>query len=256
MFALNQQNIEAFENHALLNYIDELVEHCHEFAHNLAVALGEKRLKTALQFGVNKADAQGFNQRGTTRFYIDMMILFGSGFDNDPQFPWAKGTLQGVADQTEKADALHVHSTKYFDEVYGKDNQHRLAAMAKLEKLTLDNFKINAKTFSSDMLTLMEEVYPQKFKATGEEQLRELIRAGIKKGQNEYGLTQPNYIGLMVVMMFMLGHQYDANPFHPWVSKQAVKGQFDNEHYIAHRLEDRAHTWVSAVLKNNVTKEV
>jgi hypothetical protein len=233
MFLLTSEKQAAFENQALLNYIDELVEHCHEFAPNLATALGEKRLKTALQLGIKKAETQGFTQRGTVRFYIDMMILFGGGFDNDPQFPWVASTLkQDFPEQMDKADKLHAQSLEYFNEVHGKENQYRLVAISKLEKLNLDNLEINAKTFSTDILALMGEVYPQKFKVTSQEHLRELIGAGIRKGQNEYELTQPNYIALIVIMMFMLGHRYDANPFHPWVSKQAVKGQFDNEHYI------------------------
>ena len=62
-----------------------------EFSPPLFKAVGEEQMRKAIRFGIGRADSYGFTFRGPVRLYLELMLLFGSHFDTDPQYPWAAG---------------------------------------------------------------------------------------------------------------------------------------------------------------------
>ena len=68
--------------------------------------MGGEWLKTLVNTGVSRARGHGFTLRGPLRLYLDLMFLFGSDFDTDPQYPWAGEVLKEQGMEMERAAAL------------------------------------------------------------------------------------------------------------------------------------------------------
>ncbi len=221
MLIIRDAQIKAFEQIAVDNYIIELAIHCRAFSPRLCKTLRDDQLQVALRQGVQYAEAHGFTQRGPVRFYIDMMILFGSGFDSDPQYPWATEILARKDDlsQMDRAEALHAHTQTYLTQVDGADNVHTLKALADLAALCRHGVTLHPESFEQDTLRLMAEMHPRKVAETGQAALRRLIADGTAKGQERYGFRAVRSLGLMVVLMFAFGHHFDADPLFLWITQ-------------------------------------
>lgn len=57
----------------------------------------------------------------SARIYIEMMVMFGIGFDADPQHVWASEPLRGGDDEHARADRLHAAAWRHVDRTAGDD---------------------------------------------------------------------------------------------------------------------------------------
>jgi hypothetical protein len=264
MLILREAQIAAFRRGALDGYVTELVDHCLEFSPHLCKTLRAAELRAAVEQGVERAGAHGFDMRGPIRYFVDLMIVLGGGFDTDPQYGWAAEILarKGTLGQMERAEALHARVSDHLARVDGEKNQHTRKALADLESLLdrgLSVRSVSPEAFEADTLELMTAIHPRKVAATDGEALRRLIADGVDRGQRRYGFREPRSLLLMVVMMFAFGHHVDTDPLLPWVARALRRrdpGTLrtpDVAELGAQRLERRARIWLSAVLRN--TKE-
>jgi hypothetical protein len=148
------------------------------------------------------------------------MFMFGSDFDTDPQLPWAGLILQGTwaSGQKERADQLYEKTMHYLEHVEGPGHQHSLAAMRAVRRLNPEDYALAPGTLGSTILREMKRVYPQKCEYLGDPPLEALIRSGIEKAKS-YAVTVDRAVALFPVLMFAMGHGFDADPLFPWVSK-------------------------------------
>ena len=87
MLQIRFDQMKVFEEAAWLHFEDEMVVHSREFSPKLCAVLGEEQLRVALRQAIKRAGGYGFTFRGPVRLYIELMFLFGSHFDTDPQYP-------------------------------------------------------------------------------------------------------------------------------------------------------------------------
>lgn len=255
---IRDAQIKALEEAAVDNFVAEMMEHCRDFSPYLTKTLKEPQLEAAIREGINRAERHGFTQRGPVRFYLDLMIVFGSSFDTDPQYVWAAEILAPPKEDTpdeekltemQRSEALFDKTADYLKKVDGEKNAHTLAALEELSNRLKAGLTFRRESFDADILKLMKEIHPRKYEETGEEQLRTLIKIGRKKGLQDYGFRKPREVALMVVLAFAFGHEFNADPFLPWISRTLDK---ENElpETKAEDLEKRAVIWLEAVLKN------
>lgn len=251
MLKIRDAQLDVFKQKALNHYVLELVEHCREFAPALCGTLDDEQLERAVRHGIILARAEGFDQRGPVRFYIDLMIVFGAGFSTDPQYPWIAEFLGGPGSQLERTEALHPRVAVYLDEVDGKDNKHTLKALSELLRLVRTGLDFSPDHFHEELLALMKEVHPRKVGQVEELGLRRLIAQAEATSRNRYGFREVRSHSLWAVMGFAFGHAFDSDPFLPWVAKTftSKRATHDPDH-AAQMLERRAVTWLEAVLSN------
>ena len=261
MLIIREAQIAAFQRGALDGYVTELVAHCREFSPHLCQTLSEAELRAAVEHGVTRAATHGLDMRGPIRFFVDLMIVLGSGFDTDPQYGWAAEILarKDTLGQMERAEALHARVREHLAQVDGERNRHTRQALADLELLLRRGLSVRAEAFEEDTLSLMAAVHPRKVAATEGEALRRLITVGAEKARRRYGFQEPRSLLRMVVMMFAFGHHVDTDPLLPWVARALRRRDPQTPRTpevaerAAERLERRARIWLSAVLEN--TKE-
>lgn len=249
---IRNAQFKVFEESAVNNYILELAEHCRDYSPRLCKTLNDEQLHDAIRYGMARAEEHGFTKRGPVRFYIDMMIVLGSSFDTDPQYPWTSEILSKKDELTEmeRAEALHEKIVIYLQEVDGEDNEYTLKALESLRNLYQKGIAFRHESLDRDLLHLMKEIHPRKVTETGEEILRNLIADGKKRGESLYGFREAQSLALTAVLMFAFGHRFDADPLLPWISRTLNQTDQTAPDTAAKDLERRAIIWLDAVLRN------
>lgn len=255
---ISNKQLKRLEPYALDNYINELVVHCDESFPHLKQTMGKESLEQALRQGVNKANEQGFTQRGPVKFYVDLLIAFGYDFDTDPQYYWIQNMLRKNEhlSQIELSTILYKRIKRYSQFTSGEDNQFLYKAAERLDSLSIHNIKVHKDSFIEDVQYLLEYICPEKYELIGSEAIEQLIFKAINKANNEYQFTQVNYVSLITVLMFILGHQFDNDPFCTWAAREKTIRLTDNNvarnsEIVANRLEKRAKIWLAATLRND-----
>ena len=94
MLRIREEQYEELGKVSLKQFADSMVKHIREFFPEQYDALGEPIVRNVIEYGVERAEAHGFENEPDVSMYIDLMLLLGSNFDTDPQLPWAAETLQ------------------------------------------------------------------------------------------------------------------------------------------------------------------
>lgn len=253
---VTNEQLTALKPYVLDNYTDGLILHCNKLYPHLERTLSRERLKLSLKEAVYKAEESGFTQRGSVQFYIDMLVVFGMGFETDPQYPWIQQNLvqNKKLSELERSMALYQQVHLYLNEITGEQDQHLLASAVRLQKLTLDNMNIERKTYIKDVHTLLYNVYPQKYQQSSKDDLTNLVRQGTIKAQAQYQLEKPNHAALIVLLMFVLGHQFDEDLFQPWIHQEKIQQYIGDNERLINKIVTRAKIWLDSAIKANTKK--
>jgi hypothetical protein len=248
---IREAQVKTLEKAAVGNFVLDMFQHCREFSPYLCKTLKEKELEEAIEEGLSRAEKHGFDQRGPVRLYLDLMIVFGSSFDTDPQYPWATEILAQTEELTQmhRADALHEKTAEYLENVDGEKNKYTLEALQELSERLKAGLVFKRENFDENLLKLMKEIHPRKYEQTGEEALKKLVKSSRHKAIKEFVFKEPRAVALVAVLSFAFGHQFNADPFLPWISRTLTK-ENESPEARAEDLERRATIWLEAVLKN------
>jgi hypothetical protein len=241
--------MEALGEAALRAFEDEMVVHLADFSPPLVKAVKEDQLRKAIRLGITRAGEYGITFRGPLRLYLELMLLFGSHFDTDPQYPWAAEILkdQASAPQMQRAERLYEKTREYREKVAGPEDAYTLRALSNISVFARQPLRVSLTNFVPDVLEEMAYVYPQKKAYVGEVGLEALIREG-GAAARRYGFSTDRAVTLLVVLMFAFGHGCFDDPLYPWIAKTLVDEAISDPEARAKRLEKKALTWLDHVL--------
>ena len=217
MLLIRPEQMTAFRQAAVFKFQTELAGHAQQFIPNHAKLVSERCVRQAVELGFERAQTFGFTQRGPIRFYVELMLMLGSGFDTDPQLPWAGKTLRGEpGDQLKKADLLYDQFQEYQSAVAGPANAYAFDALARLAGLRLCDLW-DAGESPGSALSAMKSIHSRKFEYVGEPALQRLVEAAMQVARS-FGITSQAGIGLLSILMFAAGHECFRDPLFPWIS--------------------------------------
>jgi len=141
MWTIRQEQAETFRQHHLRKFEDEMVEHLAKFAPKHWKSICEQSGRQVIRLGIAQAKKYEFKMRGPVRFYIELMFMFGSDFDTDPQCSWASAVLNAAnLDEAERSDRLYYRLRDYMLEVLGMDRQHEISALRRVLQIRMEEF--------------------------------------------------------------------------------------------------------------------
>lgn len=218
MFVVRKQQVESLQRTALLQFEDDMVLHLGEFTPAHARSLGEPGLREVIRLGIARAGSYGFTHFGTMRFYLEMMFLFGSDFDSDPQLPWAGSALRDPAtpDQTMRADRLYGHAMTFIDIVAGPRNVHEQAALRRAAAVRFEDLPAPGDDFDDEVVRRLIRLHPEKCAFVGEAGLQALIPRADALTER-HALPREKGVALLIGLMFTFGHGCMSDPQYPWI---------------------------------------
>lgn len=273
MFLVRASQVSAFERAIRADFEEEVAVHCRELSPDHCRALGEVRLRRAIHRAVDAAAARGLTERGPVRLYVELALLFGCGFDSDPQYPWAAEQLarDELLDQLLRAEALYESASAYLRQVGEPDSASARAARLRLASLLGEAPAVSAagldpaapdaepallRALTAEARRSMEQAYPEKCAYTGSAPLDRLAASAISKAWTHHGFRTPRPLVLMALLRFAFGHQCEEDPFHPWIGETLAGGGGlvgdSAREPLAQTLEREAPRWLHAASTSHV----
>ena len=181
------------------------------------------------------------------------MLVFGSDFDQDPQYPWAQRILndESIPGSDTRSRLLYDEELFYLEEVFGADGTIFINVLKKLRQDSLDNWSLYSyDNFEKDMLSKLNQIYPQKYENTAENSLCQLVKRGMSDS-DQYGIGKPGYKSLYVSFMFLLGSGFNKDLQYPWASRvlnnQALANEDEKVTQLYTEAMDYLDNWLDVI---------
>jgi hypothetical protein len=251
MLTMRQEQVEAFRQHHLQKFEDEMVEHLKGFAPEFCEIRGEACMRRVIGLGIDRAQLYGFTNRGPVRFYIELMLTFGSDFDTDFQLPWVGEILRQPesGNQAIRAERLFGRLNHYAEQVFGPQMEYAIESLRRAELVNTDLAEVAGPALVDWLIARMKMIYPQKCLFIGDSILRRLVEdaRGIA---STYDMTSNLGIASITVLMFGVGYHVTTDVLYPWVGATLTDDRIGNGSLRAERLYRKATTYCKHVLAN------
>jgi hypothetical protein len=221
---IRQGQQQAFEQAARKKFEDEMVVHLRQLAPQHCNAVGEAGLRQLVRTGMERAAKNGLTNRGPVRFYLDLMIMLGSDFDTDPQYPWTAALLKDstTPDQMVRAERLHEKVMDYSAKVFGQDYVQEKAAVRRAGAVQYEELPLSGAGSVRGIATYLERIFPEKVRYLGASPISGLAsRARVLSEQHR--LVPERGPVVLAGLMFAFGHGVTTDPQFPWVASTLVK---------------------------------
>jgi hypothetical protein len=218
MWTIRQEQTEAFRQYHLKKFVDEMVEHLAKFSPQHYKVVGEPSMRQVIRLGMDNAGKYGFTDRGPVRFYVELMLMFGSYFDTDPQHPWATAVLNrtDLADQGVRADRLFDAMSRYCAQVVEPERERLIETLRRFKSAHIGEYLRPGINREEAMCRCALSSCPTRCQYLGELVVRRLVRAAIELA-SRLGFASDRGIALVVVLTFVAGHGFYKDPQYPWI---------------------------------------
>jgi hypothetical protein len=228
MLKIRPDQMKVFEEAALRRFEEEMVAHLRQLAPQHCNAVGEEGLFQVVRTGFQRANNYGLTNRGPVRFYLDLMMMLGSDFDTDPQYPWAAVLLKdsAVPDQMDRAELLYEKAMDYSAKVFGQGYEQEKAAVRRASLVKYEDLPSFTQDSVGELVKYFEKVFPEKVSYLGEPPMSALA-ARAKTLSEQHRLAPERGPIVLAGLMFAFGHGVTIDPQFPWVSATLVKDTQD-----------------------------
>ena len=246
---LQASQIDAFRETGLRAFESEMAAHLRRFSPPLMATLDEAATCAVVRQGMAQAGGHGLDCRGPVRLYLELMLLFGSHFDTDPQYPWAADCL-GESDPTtqmQRAEALYEQVCLYRAAVHGHADEHTFAALRRLRAFAAGPLALQRETAVDALWQHFLQLHPHKARRVGRAAMQDLIRHAARCA-HEAGLPSLRGVALMAVLMLAFGHGCAEDPLYAWIGGTLRNPAIADGARREQRLESKALTWLDHAL--------
>lgn len=247
MLRITKIQFEAFQKSSLAVFEATMVDHCKGFSPKLSAKLSEDQLYVFIRKTINKAASHGFTFKGPVRLFIELSLLFGSGFDVDVQYPWVRECLfePESSTQMQRAEALHERAIEALGQTHGPGNSFIFIdnALLRLQALSSTPPSLNTDDFSEIVLATMAHIHPQKYVYINEPSLRLLIASG-KTEASRQGFYELSDVLFVIILMFVFGQYCATDPLYPWIKHTLSHDMNMTPSLRARQLKKETLTWL------------
>lgn len=218
MLVIRNEQLEVFRRLPRARFEDRLISHCFEFYPRECKSLGRAQVRKVVQFGVERAIAEGYGTQQEVAYFLSLMFLFGSFFDRDPQLPWATGELgdQTLRERAGRIQDVYQAALDYMEQTAGDENQYLIRALVRMRSYDIHSLPPSSGAdLEQDLCAVLAHLYPEKYAYQGEAVTRALIRDGARSA-GRYGIDTNEGVAVYVTLLFMLGVGFDHDLLYPW----------------------------------------
>ena len=210
---ITKAQLSAFSTDALNAYVEDMVMHVREYYPQQYRLAGDEALRNAIRYGFRKARQYGLQSVRNSCLYLNNMLLLGSNFDADPQYPWARQTLQNPSYRRpdDRIDALTDKTLDFIETICGPSNRHLYRCLLNIINNAELVYSQLTEAPLTEALRYCAGLFPEKFKAVGTENFGALVAVGRKKAAT-YGLRSDASVSIYCFFLFFLGGGFDTDP--------------------------------------------
>ena len=147
--------------------------------------------------------------------YLELMMFFGSYFDEDPQLAWAPavvGQSAGAGRDGPHHPRPYEKALDFAERIAGEEDQFLNQAYQNLRDRKLDDVTArDSVMFEHIALVRLRLLWPEKAEQVGEEALHKLVKTSITSVPR-YWLASQTGVMMYVHLMFLFGAGFDQDP--------------------------------------------
>lgn len=249
MLVISTEQMTSFTDVSVLSFENQMVVHLNEFARRHCEVIGEDCVREVIRLGIKQSAKYGFTNQGPVQLYLELMFMFGSYFDTDPQMQWAIDVLnkKNVDEQMVRANKLFESTNHYMKVVLGSKNEHTYRALKNIRTMAGQPITFDSSHLISGLLESMYHAYPQKFEDVGREVLEELLIESANFAK-EHDLNTFRGKMLYGILVFALGRGFSHDPLYPWISRTLRDTAIIDHERRVEKLEKRVLLYLDSVL--------
>jgi hypothetical protein len=223
---IRKDQFKSLNDAATAVFVDDMVHHLRGYAPVQSATLGSEGLLRYVRFGLMRASRYSWNLRGTVRFYLELMLMLGAGFDTDPQYPWIHKILHNstASDQMIRACRLHEHLVQFAHAVLGQENQLQKTAIGRLRgfrAVAID--RIQSAMWRTQMGEVLHRLHPERAQYGGGDAVDGVIRRG-RRDASRLRVEDATDVGAYTAAVFLLGHRFVRDPQYRWAAVPGPEG--------------------------------
>lgn len=247
MLQITEAQFQRFRDAAADRFEGLMVEHACAFAPDLYGVIGREQMRLAVAGALERGRAYGFTFRGSLRLFVELTLLYGSGFDEDPQYPVVRSILVAPRDQMVRAQEIIDHIDQFQSEVAGPDACNVFNALQALSQLARAPDRYVLTDLTEQLVRDMTLAFPEKVAYVTEPNLRHLIGLGRNQALG-FGFEHARAQALIPILMFAFGYCCTDDPLYPWIGRTLNDPKIASPRARAERLERKALTWLDHIL--------
>ena len=199
------------------HFLPEIVAHLHDFATTQCGLMSAEALTALVDNGLARSVHHGFDHRGSARFFLECMFMFGSHFDTDPQYVVFNQALRerGEAVMLDRADRMHKAVMAYINAASGPNHDHEHAALVRMATARFEGV-MSLGDRRDDIVEVLDRVYPEKCRYLGKDAMANLVDVGFSLASRR-GSVWTSSGALITGLMFTFGHGCFEDPQFPWI---------------------------------------
>ncbi len=220
MLKIRKKQYKELGKVTLKQFEDEMVGHLKKYFPKYYEIYGEPLIRKVIQYGIARAESYGFVTKRDTPLYIDLMLLLGSQFDEDLQYPWATHILtdKAITEPVARADQLYDRAMKFMDEAWGEKNEYFVRAKIRVKDYPMDQLsRASSENIEPRCTAVLKDIWMNKYNTLGNSVNIQLVQLAKENAQN-YGITSERGIILFGILMLLLGSGFDEDIQYPWAS--------------------------------------
>ena len=250
MLVIRTAQMDVFQRDREETFREDLVLHSQSFAPELCRVAGEDNVRATIERGLATARGYGFTLRGPLRFFIELMLSFGSSMDDDPLLPWISEELTNQrAHELTRAGRLYRRMTQFFDTVMGPSNEYALAALLRATMAEPDEYDRHTGEPDDRIDQILTTAFPQKKEYAGVAGTRALV-AEAHSICAPLGIVREQHVAFVVVLMFAFGHGVIDDLLYPWAGHTLRDGSIGSMAERVRRLQRRTRTYAERAYRN------
>jgi hypothetical protein len=220
MLMIREEQMAVFEQAVVKNFANRVYEHLQKFFPEQCQYLGADQVREAIRLGLKQAEHYHLVSERDVYFYISLMFLLGSHFDEDPQLPWVAELLREPTPETAHIRMAPVYdqAMTLLDSMVGPKNEYLRQTLGMLQQSQVFESLPEAPSFGHRLLLLLQALAPQKYQILGDAILRDVVRHGYGAAK-QHGLTTERGAMIYLSLAFLLGSGFDHDPLYPWAAE-------------------------------------
>ena len=219
MLTIRNSQIKAFEQSSFKRFEDLMVAHVQQYFPHHYFVIQDANIRATIQYGYSRAQLYGLKTIRNVCLYINNMLLLGSNFDSDPQYPLANKILTDKSkDDNDRIDALSTAVLNLLESISGPSSMYIYRSVLFITKNADSLYDEFCKSNTDNAFRHFEQLFKTKYEVIGKENLQCLVQYGRRQAQSYNIMSEPKIL-IYIIFMFMLGSGFDRDPQFPWTAE-------------------------------------
>lgn len=245
MLKISQAQVDSLGAISAREFEQSVATHLKALAPAHTGTMGEEALSEFILTARERALSFGITQKETTRVWLELSMLWGIDFPDDPQFSFAKAILEQEHGELLRMRRLHRQALEFIFLTNGETLNYHHDALHRVASQDLGDQLHREHADDSKIASYLDFLWPEKCDAAGSAAMVELVVA-CRANAVAHNLDVGAGPIILAVLSLFTGVGCLEDPQYPWIARSLVSpGLKGVEH-----LYRRSHAYLKAVLNH------